>query len=263
MKICSLVVAGVMCMLFVGCSFAGGNANRYNPHVQSRLPVSEQAAEVSQTIEKYGGKATTIQDEANHRKYWKDELYPIVFGDKKAPNTIMVLLDYAAPQSQQVWATIVQAASRLDPHTVQIVVFGNSKEQYGTELMGFGIWVSIMRPKQAMAYYTYTLGQWNDVKRRQVGARGKSQAFQYEFDGTAGSTERPFVYNFLDGLKPPLPEKQQPEVVKYAYDAGNVNMFQAVEVATYYGVKQWPAVIVNDSVLQQVTVANIVKAVQP
>ncbi|MEG2172883.1 MAG: hypothetical protein RRY29_06450 [Desulfovibrionaceae bacterium] len=262
MKMRLLVAVGLLCVCFAGCSFAGGNTNRYNPHVQSRLPITAPPAEVAQSMEQLGGKNTTIQDEASHRKYWKEELYPIVFGDKKAPNTIMVLLDYAAPQSQRVWSDVVQAAARLDPHKVQVVVFGNSKEQYGTELMGYGIWVSIMRPKQAMSYYSYTLAQWNDVKSRQKAAKGKARPFQYEFDGTAGETERPFVYNFIDKLSPPLPEKQQPDVTKYAYDAGNINMFQAVEVAKYYGITSLPAIIVNDVVLKQVSVTAIVHAVQ-
>lgn len=255
------VVAGLFCVLFAGCSFAGGNGNQYNPYVQSRLPAATPSEDIMQGIEKMGGKTTTIQDEASHRKYWKEELYPVVFGDKKAPNTIMVLLDYASPQSQQVWNDVVQAVSRMDPNKVQVVVFGNSNEQYGTELMGYGIWVSIMRPKQAMAYYSYTLGQWNDVKRRQA-MRGKVRNFQYEFDGIAGDTEMPFVHPFMERLNPPVPHKQQSELLDYAYDAGNVNMYQAVEVKNYYGVQQLPAVIVNDSVLGQVTVANILNALK-
>lgn len=256
------IVIGLICVLSAGCSLAGGATNRYNPYVQSHLPSSAPPEEISQVIEKMGGKSTTIQDEASHRKYWKEELYPVVFGDKKAPNTIMVLLDYAAPQSQHVWNDVVQATGRLDPHKVQVVVFGNSSEQYGTELMGYGIWMSFMRPKQAMSYYTYTLAQWNDVKRRQAATNGKARPFQYEFDGTAGATERPFVYNVIDKLRPPLSDKQQVELVKYAYDAGNVNLYQAVEVAKYYGIQQLPAVIINDVVLKQVTVANILNALK-
>lgn len=256
------VVAGLFCVLFAGCSFAGGNGNQYNPYVQSRLPAATPSEDIMQGIEKMGGKTTTIQDEASHRKYWKEELYPVVFGDKKAPNTIMVLLDYASPQSQQVWNDVVQAVSRMDPNKVQVVVFGNSNEQYGTELMGYGIWMSFMRPKQAMAYFSYTLAQWNDVKRRQAAMHGKTRPFQYEFDGTAGETERPFVYNVIDQLKPPLTEKQQVELTKYAYDAGNINMFQAVEVAKAYDISQLPAVIVNDTVLKPVTVTNIQNAIK-
>lgn len=261
MKLRSFLVFGLVCLCFTGCSFAGSNANRYNPYTQSRLPENAQSAEINQIIEKMGGRVTTIQDEASYRKYWKEELYPVVFGDKKAPNTILVLLDYSAPQSQQVWNDVVQATAKLDPSKVQVVVFGNSKEQYGTELMGYGIWVSIMRPKQAMAYYSYTLGQWNDVKRRQA-MRGKVRSFQYEFDGVAGDTEMPFVHPFIERLNPPVPHKQQSELLDYAYDAGNVNMYQAVEVTNYYGVQQLPAVIINDTVLKQVTVANILNALK-
>lgn len=261
MKTLSLVLTCLMCFICSGCSFAGGNSNPYNPYVQSRLPSAAPSAEMAQAMEKMGGKSTTIQDEASYRKYWKEELYPIVFGDKKAPRTIMVLLDYAAPQSQQVWDIVAKTASRLDPGKVQIVVFGNSKEQYGTELMGYGIWVNILRPKQSMAYYSYTLSQWNDVKRRQKASRGKAIPFQYEFDGTAGQTERPFVYNFIDRLTPPVPEKQQREALKYVYDAGNVNMFQAVDIEKHYGVKSLPAVIIDGTVLKQVTEAGIMAAV--
>lgn len=261
MKLRSFLVLGLACLCFTGCSFAGGNANRYNPYAQSRLPENTQSPEIASIIEKMGGHTTTIQDEASYRKYWKEELYPVVFGDKKAPNTILVLLNYSAPQSQHVWNAVVQATSKLEPSKVQVVVFANSTEQYGTELMGYGIWVSIMRPKQAMAYYSYTLGQWNDVKRRQA-MRGMVRNFQYEFDGVAGDTEMPFVHTFIESLKPPVPHKQQAELLDYAYDAGNVNMYQAVEVSNYYGVQQLPAVIINDAVLTQVTVSNILNALK-
>lgn len=250
-----------LCCICTGCSFAGGNSNPYNPYVQSRLPSAEPSAEASQAMEKLGGKSTTIQDEASYRKYWKEELYPVVFGDKKAPHSIMVLLDYADPQSQQMWDVVARATSRLDPSKVQVVVFGHSKEQYGTELMGYGIWINVLRPKQAVAYYSYSLSQWNDVKRRQKASRGKAIPFQYEFDSTAGQTERPFVYNFIDRLSPPVPEKQQSEALKYVYDAGNINMFQAVEIAKYYNVKKLPAVIIDGTVLKQVTEATIQAAV--
>lgn len=261
MKKLSLVLVCLVCFICSGCSIAGGNSNPYNPYVQSRLPSAAPDAEMAQAMKQLGAKTTTIQDEASHRKYWKEELYPVVFGDQKAPHSIMVLLDYAAPQSQQVWDIVAKSANKLSPSKVQIVVFGNSKEQYGTELMGYGIWINTLRPKQSMAYYSYSLNQWNDVKRRQKASRGKSIPFQYEFDSTAGDTERPFVYNFIDKLSPPVPEAQQANALKYVYDAGNINMFQAVEVAKYYNVKALPAVIVDGTVLKQITEANILAAV--
>lgn len=264
MKVFSLATILLCCVCMQGCffSFGSGGGHRYNPYTQSRLPSDAANDEASQAMKELGGYATNIQDEVSYRKNWKEELYPVVFGDKKAPNAIVVFLDYAAPQSQQVWMDIMQVATKLDPSKVQIVVFGNSREQYGTELMGCGIWIAQNRPKHAMAYYAYTLNQWNDVKHRQVGFLGHSRPFNYEFDGTASNTERPFVYNFLEFLKPPVPEKQQVGILKYAYDAGNINMFQAVQMAQHYGIRTLPAVVVNNTVLSTISVNTIMSALQ-
>ena len=52
------------------------------------------------------------------------------------------------------------------------------------------------------------------------------------------------------------------KVADYAYEAGNVNMFQTGQAKRYYGVKSLPAVVVDGRVMDQPSADAIVKAVQ-
>ena len=117
-----------------GCASAEGN--RYNPYLQSRLPALGLNGESEEIARALGGKASSLQDEAAHRKNWKEEVYPVVFGNRKASNEVLVFLDYANPESRRVWAEVVAASRKLDPKNSKIVVMGKSSEPYGTELMG-------------------------------------------------------------------------------------------------------------------------------
>lgn len=251
----------LLCTCFLGsamgCASVEGNA--FNPYVQSRLPAEEMNSESKALLAPIGGREATLQEEASHRKNWKEEAYPVVFGNRKAANEIMVLLDYASPESEALWREVVRASKMLDPGKSKIVVFGNSREQYGTELMGGGIWTVCMRPEKSMEYYTFTLNRWNSAKARQK-QQGISRTFSYEYDATAGPTEKPILYAFLEQLRPPVPGETQVDIVRYSFDAGNVNLFQAVTVARHYGVERLPAVVVNDTVVQKPTAEKIVAA---
>ena len=250
-------------LMLLGCSHgataAGGN--KFNPYMQSRLPAGSMQAEAESMLKEMGARAPSLQDEVQHRPRWKEEVYPVVFGDRKAGNEILVFLDYAAPQSEALWQEVVKASQSLDPRSTKIAVLSRNSEKYGTELMGGGIWMAFMRPQAAMHYYSYSLNRWNTVKNQQAQKGGK-RVFTYEYDAVLNATDQPILYAYLHQVQPPVPGKEHVEIVRYAYDAGNVNLFQAVTAANAYGVKQFPAVVVNDKLLGQANAQSIVAAVK-
>ena len=244
-------------------SVQNGNANQYNPDMHQSTPnLREATSESADMLKKLGGVVPTIEGEAGHRPQWKCEIYPVFFGTATAPHEILVLLDFAAPQSEKVWQAVVEASRSLSPQQCKIVVFANSKEYYGTDLMGLGIWISHSRPGQAMPYLTYALGQWNKVKADQKSTRGKAVPFQNEYDATVKNTDYPIHYSYFSHLRPPVPASQELSVAKYCYDAGNVNLYQAEQISKYYGIKALPAVVVDGQHLSSVSAGSILKALQ-
>lgn len=240
-----------------------GNTNQYNPHLHQNMPnMRSTTAEGAAMLQKMGGSVPTIEGEAAHRPQWKHEVYPVVFGDPTAPHEILVLLDFAAPQSEKIWQAVVDASRSLSPQQCKIAVFANSKEYYGTDLMGLAIWITHSRPGQAMPYLTYALGQWNKVKAEQKSTRGRAVPFQNEYDATVKNTDYPIHYAYLSHLRPPVPASQELSVARYCYDAGNVNLYQAEQISRYYGIKNLPAVIVDGQALSSVSAASILKALQ-
>lgn len=240
-----------------------GNTNQYNPHLHQNMPNMRSAtAEGAAMLQKMGGSVPTIEGEAAHRPQWKHEVYPVVFGDPTAPHEVLVLLDFAAPQSEKIWQAVVDASRSLSPQQCKIAVFANSKEYYGTDLMGLAIWITHSRPGQAMPYLTYALGQWNKVKAEQKSTRGRAVPFQNEYDATVKNTDYPIHYAYLSHLRPPVPASQELSVARYCYDAGNVNLYQAEQISRYYGIKNLPAVIVDGQALSSVSAASILKALQ-
>lgn len=258
-----LCVIQIFCvLLLMGCGATTvGGGNKYNPYVQSRLPGGNMDEEKSKMLKDMGASASSLQDEVKYRPHWKEEVYPVVFGDRKSSNEVLVFLDYAAPQSEAVWREVVKATKQMNPQTTKVVVLGKNSEKYGTELTGGGIWASYKRPKAALQYFTDTLTRWNTVKAQQ-GRKGKPRAFVYEYDATVDSTDQPILYAFLSKVQPPVPDKEHVDIVRYAYDAGNVNLFQAVSASQHYGVKNFPAVVVNGSVISQPTAQKIADAVK-
>lgn len=250
-------------MLLMGCG-AGATAsggNQYNPYVQSRLPGGNVDEEKSKMLKDMGASASSLQDEVKYRPHWKEEVYPVVFGDRKSPNEVLVFIDYAVPQSETLWQEVVKATRQLNPQTTKVVVLGKNSEKYGTELTGGGIWASYMRPRAALQYFTDSLSRWNTVKAQQR-RKGKPRPFVYEYDATVSSTDQPILYAFLGRVQPPVPDKDHVDIVRYAYDAGNVNLFQAVSAAQHYGVQNFPTVVVNGSIISQPTAQKIVDAVK-
>lgn len=241
---------------------ASGTANAFNPYMQSTLPNTRKlSSEGKQMLVELGAKAQTIEGEARHRKNWREEIYPVVFGDRKAPHEIIVVLDFVTPASASVWRAVVDASKSLQPQQCKIVVFGKSQENYGTDLMGMAIWLAHSRPGQAMPWLTYALNRWNEVKAAQKKA-GKVKTFTNEFDATASASDYPIPFGFLNRLQPPVPARQEVALAKYCYDAGNVNMYQATQICQYYDVTKLPAVIVDGRHLGDVSENAILAALR-
>lgn len=241
---------------------SSGSGNEFNPYMNSRLPNMRQlSVESEKMLGSMGGKAQSIEGEAAHRKNWRDEIYPVVFGEKTAPLEIIVLLDFSNAESAKVWQQVVEASKSLSPANCKIALFGRSQENYGTDLLGLAIWIAHSRPGQAMNYVSYALKSWNDAKAK-LASKGISRKFTNEYDATASPTDFPIHYAYFSRLKPPVSSQQETQVAKYCWDAGSVNMYQANQICQYYGIAKLPAVIVNGKPLANVTAQNILAALK-
>lgn len=239
-----------------------GDANVFNPFLQSQLPNTRAASgEGDAMLGAMGGKRQSIEEEAKHRKYWRQEIYPIVFGQTTATQEILVVLDFANPASEKVWQEVVAASRDISPAKCKIAVFGRSSETYGTDLMGMTIWLSHQRPGQAMPWLTYALGRWNAAKQAQHQA-GRVKKFANEYDAVASPQDLPIPFGFHARITPPIPASQELAIAKYCYDAGNVNMFQANQICQYYGISSLPAVVVNGKPLAKISTASILAALR-
>ena len=237
-------------------------ANAFNPYLRSSLPnLRTNDSESQAMLQKMGGKDTSIEGEAAYRPQWKQEIYPVFFGDPKAPHEVLVLLDFASPQSEKVWQAVAEASRSVSPQQCKVAVFANSKEYYGTDLMGMGIWISHSRPGQAMQYMSYALSRWNEIKAAQK-KKGRVVAFNNEYDATAESSDYPIHYSYMTKLRPPVNPAEELAVGKYCYNAGNVNLYQAQQIAQYFGIKNLPAVVVDGNVLSSVSASAILKAME-
>lgn len=272
MKKCIFPLLLAMTML-LGCGAAdtssvqpivssGGDANAFNPHMRDKLPnVRTMTAEGQKMLGAMGGTVQSIEGEAAHRKNWRDEIYPVVFGDRKAPKEIIVILDFSNPESARVWHDVVEASRSISPSECKIAVFGRSRENYGTDLMGLAIWIAHSRKGQAMPYLTYALDRWNKVKAAQK-SQGNLKTFTNEYDATASAKDYPIHYAYFSKLNPPIPSSQELNVAKYCYNAGNVNMYQANQICQYYGVSSVPAVIVDGRPLSRISASSILGALE-
>ncbi len=238
-------------------------ANAFNPFMRDSLPnLRVNDAESQAMLQKMGGRTTSIEGEAAYRPQWKHEIYPVFYGDPKAPHEILVLLDFASPQSEKIWQAVLEASRTVSPKQCKVAVFANSKEYYGTDLMGMGIWVSYSRPGQGMQYMTYALSRWNEIKAAQKKGNGHSIPFNNEYDATVNATDFPIHYSYMTKLRPPVAAAEELAVAKYCYNAGNVNLYQAQQIAQYFGVKKLPVVIVDGNVLSSVSASSILKAME-
>lgn len=266
------------CGLLAACGVTGGGSttdiastaqadpaarpNAFNPWLNKTLPNTRSlSSEGMAMVRAMGADRQSIEDEAAHRPHWREELYPVFFGNKTAPHEIIVLLDFAASDSARVWQAVREASGKLSPADAKIAVFARNSENYGTDLMGMGIWISYERPGQAMPYMSHALGEWNRIKAAQK-KQGRVVPFTNEYDATVSATDLPIHYAYMNKLRPAVPSGQQLDVARYCYNAGNVNMYQAVQICRYYGVKRLPAVIADGRVLTSPSAADIVAALR-
>ncbi len=248
--------------MFISQAFAG-ETNLFNPYIHATLPTGKSGrlqGENAKMAQSLGAHAASLQSEVHYRQFWRQEVYPIVFGNAKAPHEVLVFLDYALPQSQNLWEQVLMASRSMNAQQLKIVVFAKSTEPYGTELMGGGIWVAYSHPALALDYYTYTLQRWNAVKQAQRG-QGAERPFVSEYDATLG-TELPILYSYLERVKHFVPAQQHFPIAQYAFDAGNINMYQASLAAQAYDVHHFPAVVVNGKALTNVTAQKILDALR-
>ncbi|MCR5812905.1 MAG: hypothetical protein K6G15_00235 [Desulfovibrio sp.] len=243
-------------------SSEAGGADIFNPWRNAKLPQSRHLSKDGDTIlGAMGGREQSIKSEAAHRPHWREEIYPVIFGSTGAAHEILVLLDFSEPASQKIMAEVTKAASSLNPNEAKIVVFGKSRELYGTDLTGLMIWISYARKGQALPYLNFALKRWNEVKAAQK-AKGRVKTFTHEFDSTAKTTDYPIHYTYLQRLTPPVPESDELKLAKYSYDAGNINMFQTTQVMNYFGIGKLPCVLVDGKILSAVNASSILAALR-
>lgn len=238
-------------LLFAPSAVLAGKVNAFNPFINNTLPnMRAPSAEAKSALQTLGGHETTLQKEAAYRTTWKTELYPVLWGKAQAEGEILVLLDFSQPASEHVWQAVLQASKKLNPAQSKLVVFGQSREHYATDLLGLGIWIAAMRDgRQAVDYFTFALHRWNEVKKGQR-ATGHSKPFNNEYDAVLSDTELPIHYAYMKKIRPTVPEVEELPLAKYCYEAGGVNVYQATQVRQYYDVKNLPAVVVNGTVLE-------------
>lgn len=243
-------------------SSISGGANDFNPYMREKLPNTRQlSSESSRMLDELGGHAQSIEGEARHRKNWREEIYPVVFGDKKAPHEIIVILNFSEPACEQLWSAVVEASRSLQPNQCKIVFYGKSDENYGIDLTGLAIWLAHSRKGQAIPWVSYALSKWNSSKAAQK-STGKVKKFTNEYDSAAKPGDLPIMHSYLARIQPPVPANQELALSKYCYDAGNINMYQATQICKYYGVKKLPAIIVDGKVLGNVSADGILAALQ-
>lgn len=240
----------------------GSSANDFNPYMREKLPNTRQLSnDGAKMLGALGAKAQTIEGETKYRKNWREEIYPVVFGDRKAPHEIIVILNFAEPECEKLWSQVVAASKSLQPGQCKIVVYGRSSENYGTDLMGMAIWLAHSRKGQAMPWISYALSAWNQAKAAQK-SQGKVNKFTDEYDSVAKTGDFPILYSYLGRVNPPVPASQELALSRYCYNAGNINMYQATQICQYYGVSRLPAVIVDGKVLNGPTADSILAALR-
>ena len=114
---------------------------------------------------------------------------------------------------------------------------------------------------KAMDYMSHALSEWNRIKAAQK-KQGRSVPFTNEYDATVKPSDLPIHYAYMGKLRPAVPSSQELDVARYCYNAGNVNMYQAVQISRYYGVKRIPAVIADGKVLASPSASDIVSALR-
>ena len=262
MRSASLALA--LLLLAFGLAPAGAVAadvGAFNPYAGHRLPNShDPKGENAEVLKAIGGARQSIEADGAYRPHWREEVYPIVFGSRSSPNEVIAVLDFAKPESERVWKA-VRAAATKSRGRARVVLFGLNSELYGMDLTGLAIWACMNRPDQAGDYVSWALSRWNEIKAFQR-KTGRVRPFRDEYDGVTSKKDYPMLFTGLARLTPSVPEREQHAISLYAYEAGNMNMFQASEVCKFYRLQAVPSVIVNGRALSQVSESAILSALR-
>ncbi len=263
----AMAAAGLVLGLALCCqpavSMAGSDANAFNPYAGKELPSSRTPkGDEAGILKAIGGRPRSIAADTAYRQHGRQELYPCLWGDIRAPHEVLVLLDFASPDSRPLWKAVTDAVKRTSPDRARVVLFGKSGETYGTDLTGMAIWAARERQGQAMEYVSWALRRWDEVKEAQR-KMGTLRPFRDEYDAVAGRRDYPMTFMAMTRFKPAVPDAEQSDIARYAYDAGNVNMFQASEVCTYYGVERVPALVVDGVVYTSMSADRLAGLLKP
>ena len=259
---CAAGAAWMACGILAGMSFffqpspafADNTPNAFNSYTGKPMPVSRvPKGDEARILSELGGKPRSIAADTAYRTHSKQELYPCLYGTPQSVHEVLVLIDFAKPASKTLWAAVCGAVKKVSPAQARVVLFGKSDEAYAIDLTGLAIWAARERSGQSMAYLSWALNRWHEIKDG-LKQKGEHRIFRSEYDAVLNKKDYPMVFTAMTKcFKPAVSEKDQSDLAKYAYEAGNVNLFQATEVIKYYDVAKLPALVVDGKVCYEMT----------
>lgn len=237
-------------LLFGSTSVQAADANAFNPYTGKPLPVTRQVkGEEAKILSALGGTPRSIAADAAYRANWKEEIYPILKGSTASRHEVLVVIDFADPKSRQIWQQVARVAKSTPDASARFVLFGKSAELYATDLTGLAIWACRERKGQAIDYVTWAMQRWDSIKQG-LKKQGKARPFHNEYDAVLTRKDYPMVFVAMEKcFKPRVAQAEQSKLATYAYEAGNINLFQASEVCRYYELKSQSGLIVDGVVL--------------
>lgn len=247
----TLFSAALGAALLLGSPSAqAADANAFNPYTGKPLPVTREVkGEEAKILSALGGTPRSIAADAAYRANWKEEIYPIVQGSTSSRHEVLVVIDLADPKSRQIWQQVARVAKSTPAGTARFVLFGKSSELYATDLTGLAIWAARERKGQAIDYLSWAMQRWDTIKQG-LKKQGKARPFNNEYDAVLTKKDYPMVFVAMERcFKPSVPASEQSTLATYAYEAGNINLYQATEVCRYYDIKTPSALVVDGEVL--------------
>ncbi len=265
-KVLRLPLALLVCGLISACGLNGGQrqrrpdacaqaapaakANAFNPWMNKSLPNTRTlSAEGMAMVQAMGADRQSIEDEAAYRPHWREEIYPVFFGNRRPRTSSSCCWTLPRPTAPVSGRPCAMPRPSSRPLTPRSPFLPKIRRTYGTDLMGMGIWISYERKGQAMDYHEATPSANGTASRPPRRSRGAACPSPTSTTPRSKPTDLPIHYAYMAKLRPAVPSSQELDVARYCYNAGNVNMYQAVQISRYYGVKRIPAVIADGKVL--------------
>ncbi|MDO4840185.1 MAG: hypothetical protein Q3990_05865 [Desulfovibrionaceae bacterium] len=257
------ILFGVSLLLQPSHAFADNTPNAFNSYTGKPMPVSRvPKGDEARILSDLGGKPRSIATDTAYRANSKQELYPCLFGTPQSAHEVLAVIDFARPESKSLWAAVCGAVKKVSPAKAKVVLFGKSDEAYSIDLTGLAIWAARERSGQSMDYLTWALNRWHEIKDG-LKKRGEKRIFRHEYDAVLDKKDFPMVFTAMTKcFRPAVSEKDQSTLAKYAYEAGNVNLFQATEVIKYYDVEKLPALVVDGKVYYEMTADKLASLLQ-